>query len=200
MGRARQCADWGGADRAARCRAHAPLARGEREEGGMMFWFFALLVRLVPWPRFDIARTSEGPYNTRYTLVPRFVCKWFGKEGIFLHHFQQSDPTEDFHNHPYGSSWALVLAGGYREERLLFRSEFVRGLFYTITSDIRAGQVNRIDADTYHRIDLLDPRGCWTLFVAGKKTQAWGFLNRSTGDFRPWSGKKPTEFYEEGLR
>lgn len=175
-----------------------------------MFRIMAFLVWLLPLPRFDIARTAEGAYNTRYTLVPRFVARLFGLDGIYLHHFQQSDPTEDFHNHPYGKSWSFILAGGYCEERLLWNLTRLGMLLKPgvlrcvaapfISYDVLPGQTNRIEADTYHRIDLLDARGCWTLFVAGKKMQKWGFLNRRTGEFREWSGRKPTELYEEGLR
>lgn len=166
-----------------------------------MFFILKWLMRLLFFiPRFDIARTAEGAYNTRYTLVPRWLAALFGKDGVFLHHFQQSDPTEDFHNHPYGESWSCILAGGYREERFIgWRWRGWKNAFHDAAVHVRTrrvGDVNRIYAGTYHRIDLLDVRGCWTLFVAGKKTQEWGFRNRRTGQFRPWSGKKPTEFYQ----
>jgi hypothetical protein len=47
--------------------------------------------------------------------------------------------------------------------------------------------VNVLTSRDFHRVDLLDPiRGCWTLFVHGKKSQGWGFLDRQTGKFTDW--------------
>lgn len=170
----------------------------------MMFYFLSFITWLLPrWllPRFDIARTSDGAYNTRFTIVPAFVARLLGYENIFLHHFQQSDPTEDYHNHPYENSHSRILAGGYREERHYPGLSELAGHEITTVQTYREGDRNQIGPDTFHRIDLLDPRGCWTLFYVGKKTgDGWGFLNRRTGAFKPWSGKAPHETYEEGLR
>jgi hypothetical protein len=168
----------------------------------MIFTLLKLLTRVLFFiPRFDIARTADGAYNTRYTIVPAFIARAFGYQNIFLHHFQQSDPTEDFHNHPYENSHSRILTGGYSEERYYPGLSLLAGYSITTTQEYREGDRNAIGPDTYHRIDLLDKRGCWTLFFVGKKTGAgWGFLNRRTGSFTPWSGKAPTELYEEGLR
>lgn len=168
-----------------------------------MFYFLSFITWLLPrWilPRFDIARTSEGPYNTRHTL-PRWYARLRGYQDIFLHHFQQSDPTEDFHNHPYENSHSRILAGGYAEERYYPGLSELAGHEVLQVRLLLPGDRNEIGPNTFHRIDLLDKRGCWTLFYVGKKTgDGWGFLNRRTGTFKKWSGKAPSETYEEGLR
>lgn len=178
------------------------------------FWF-RVLPCFVRWcffiPRFEIGRVKERIYNTRYTLVPTWIARWFGKHAVFLHHFQSDDATQDFHNHPYGPSHAHVLAGGYFEERAFFvrdagglrlRPSLTRFLGASWLK-IDAGTRNTIFPHTFHRVELIDKkRGCWTLFVADKKCQPWGFWNRNTGEFRTWSGKvpglPPPEFYDEG--
>lgn len=44
------------------------------------------------------------------------------------------------------------------------------------------GSLNRIDADTFHRVDLLKDEA-WTLFFTGKHTQSWGFWDRNSDCF-----------------
>jgi hypothetical protein len=69
----------------------------------------------------------------------------------------------------------LILSGGYVEHRL--ENGGVVGL-----RTLRPGMVNRIGADDFHRVTLL-AEGCWSLFVAGKRTQTWGFKDASTGRY-----------------
>jgi hypothetical protein len=150
------------------------------------FWFLPLFVRVfLVIPRFDIGRTAGRVYNTRYTLVPTRIAMWFGRHAVFLHHFQNDDATLDFHNHPYDTSRAYVLAGGYFEERCYFNDPKRPSLFNMIGAAwmcFEAGDTNVIKAKTWHRVELIDKRrGCWTLFVAGEKVQPWGFWNRNTG-------------------
>ena len=174
-----------------------------------MFWFLPWFVRAFFVPRFEIGRVKERVYNTRYTIVPTWIARWFGKHAVFLHHFQSDDATFDFHNHPYEVSPAHILAGGYWEERAFFVRSAGQRLHPSLTRFLgaswlkyEAGMRNTIHPHTFHRVELIDKkRGCWTLFIAGEKVQPWGFWNRNTGEFRTWSGKAPglppPEFYDE---
>ena len=83
---------------------------------------------------------------------------------VFIHFFHRSDQDRDPHNHPWNRSLALILKGGYVEERAGRRKTF------------RPGMINVIRRDDYHRVDLLDPKhGSWSLFVAGNNVGDWGF-------------------------
>lgn len=171
----------------------------------LLFRVLPVLVRVLFLPRVDLGRQKNDVYNTRYTVIPTWVARFFGKHAVFLHHFQSDDPTFDFHNHPYERSTAYVLAGGYWEERAFFAraigqdvrpslSTFLKALWLEYTPGMR----NTIFAHTFHRVELRDKaRGCWTLFVAGAKRpgRVWGFWNRNTGVFTPWSGKPASEIY-----
>jgi hypothetical protein len=98
---------------------------------------------------------------------------------IFIHYFHRSDDDRACHNHPWAKSWALILKGGYIEERQ------VRG--GTRHRVFRPGHINVITKNDYHRVDLLDPsKGSWSLFVAGRNVGSWGFRNTPTSKHVPW--------------
>ena len=88
----------------------------------------------------------------------------------------RSDDDRELHNHPWENSTSLILWGGYREERL-DADGTVRVRTY------RPWSINRIGANDFHRVELLDPRGCLTLFIAGKRQQSWGFKDPITGEY-----------------
>jgi hypothetical protein len=115
-----------------------------------------------------------GNYLTRYYL--------FGKDyewgNIFLHHFHDSDKGDELHNHPWSWSLGLILTGGYSEERRTPDG-------YVYRRDYEAGCLNLISDRDFHRVDLLE-KDAWTLFLAGRRTQEWGFWDRHTRSFRDW--------------
>lgn len=133
--------------------------------------------------------TNGSPYLTRWYLWPEGPRDsdadedhYFGERSehsalpfaVFLHKFHRGDADRDQHNHPWDLSVAIVLAGGYREER---GGE---------TRVVLPGTVNVIREDDFHRVDLLNPAvGSWSLFVAGRKTGGWGFRDKATGAFIP---------------
>jgi hypothetical protein len=91
--------------------------------------------------------------------------------------------TEDgeLHSHPFEWSVALILAGGYREERRddALSSPSVR------TKNVKPWTLNFIRHDTFHRVDLLED-DAWSLFLVGPKTKSWGFWDRVTGQYTEW--------------
>lgn len=122
-----------------------------------------------------IARTLEVrhihpggmPYLDRYTLAGWSHSSPNSPGALYLHHFLASDPNDQVHSHPWSWSASLVLAGGYREERCdVYGNRTVR--------EYRPGDVNLLEADVRHRIDLL-AADCWTLFLAGDFEQPWRF-------------------------
>jgi hypothetical protein len=117
---------------------------------------------------------EAGPYLERYTL------RTFPDGAqIYLHHFLRGDEDEALHSHPWAGE-SLVLAGGYREERR------VEGDGIEVRT-LGPGDRSIIAPDTFHRVDLLDGETCWTLFSAGPRVQSWGFWDRRTKVFTPWT-------------
>ncbi len=124
---------------------------------------------------------ESGAYLSRYTL-----CDLPGAGHIFLHYFHRSDEDATLHNHPWSGA-SLILAGGYREERRYTSDrEGHVGEHLISTRTYLPGSVNTLAPDTFHRVDLLDPRGCWTLFAVGERVQSWGFWDRVSGVTTPW--------------
>lgn len=124
-------------------------------------------------PPHRVIQDLDGrPYLTRYYLL-HVARRWL--PGVFLHHFHRGDGDRDLHHHPWRHSISLILAGGYTEERIDPDGE-------TRKRDFGPGRLNVINANDYHRVDLLE-HDAWTLFIAGKKMQRWGFKVRETGEY-----------------
>lgn len=130
--------------------------------------------------------TIEGPDGTKYLrriyLTPRRKDSkkpWW--PGIFLHHFYRDDADRHAHNHPWESSRSLILAGGYREWRFYPDA----GIWEKFNR--KPGQINYIDKDTFHRVELTDQvNGAWSLFCAFEAVGDWGFWDLNKDKFVPW--------------
>ena len=110
---------------------------------------------------------NGAPYLERY-----FVAGWNPTTrqpgpAIFLHHFVASDAEDQVHSHPWAFSISLILVGGYRELRCQSTGP-------PLTREFRPGDVNVLDAEARHRIDLLELE-CWTLFLVGDVARDWRF-------------------------
>lgn len=152
----------------------------------MLEWLLKKIV--VRLPHRTITDPEGNPYLTRWYLWPRGPRTKDKPKGadddavtpdsplaVFIHFFHRSDKDRDQHNHPWAKSWALILKGGYIEER-----GDKKRVFYP-------GMVNVITKDDYHRVDLLYPqRGSWSLFVAGRNVGSWGFKDRASGKHVHW--------------
>lgn len=103
----------------------------------------------------------------------------------YLHYFFRGDEDREVHNHPFARSASLILVNGYQE----FRWKPAKKAF-----DVRymtPGKVNLIGRNDYHRVELFDGQGCWTLFVSlGRVMESnghdWNFMNTATGEKIPW--------------
>jgi hypothetical protein len=112
------------------------------------------------------------------TYITRYVIKELPAGGkAYLHRFHRGDSDPELHNHPW-SGKSLILYGGYVEERLRQNGS-------TVFQKFLPGNENRLEADTFHRVELL-AECCWTLFVVSPKFQSWGFLDKATKKFTPW--------------
>ncbi len=89
---------------------------------------------------------------------------------LYLHRFFREDQDRDIHSHPWKWSFALPIWGGYIEEKRNRRTgkTFIRRVW--------PGMINRLGARDFHRILSLLGTESWSLFAAGGKASAWGFL------------------------
>ncbi len=111
----------------------------------------------------------------------RFYIKKVGKyPGVYLHHFFMSDQDRDLHNHPWFNAKSLILCGAYSEERLLSDKKYISKKEY------HAGMINKIEFTDFHRVELLEGP-VWTLFMARKTFQTWGFWDMENKKFIPWN-------------
>lgn len=98
---------------------------------------------------------TGDPYITR-VLFPRV----FGFRPM-LHHIHRPDKDRHEHSHPWSWAFSLILTGSYNEERNGI-SSLVRGWNFLRDTD-------------FHKITKLHGE-VWTLFIAGPRTQDWGFV------------------------
>lgn len=107
-------------------------------------------------PNFIIGGESR-PYMLRWYVIPR--NRWFN---IYLHCFKRSDDDRALHDHPW-ASLSIVLDGQYIEHFAQFKALRRRWAFA-----FRG-------AKCAHRVELINDRPSWTLFITGPKVRDWGF-------------------------
>ncbi|SRR6266536_3971013 len=103
-------------------------------------------------------------------IMRRFVVVDCSHFGVYIHQICGQD-HESLHNHPWKWSVALVIAGSYSEERAVADNGVVKRL-------IRAGRINFISKNTFHRINDVSPKGAWTIYIHGPRAQCDGFLTK----------------------
>ncbi len=79
------------------------------------------------------------------------------------------DQDRDLHNHPWKWSFAIILWGGYVEEKRKRNGK-------VIIRRVWPGMINILGPKDFHRILELKGQQTWSLFFAGGKASAWGFL------------------------
>ncbi len=122
--------------------------------------------------------TPEDRYLSRYRLL---TTPWFK---VDLNFFHRGDRDKALHSHPfYGLS--LILVGGYREERREALPGRAPIMNRVRVSEYAPGSVSLIRPSTFHRVDLLAPTGCWTLFVSSRGNGEWGFWDRHSDAYVP---------------
>lgn len=123
---------------------------------------------------------GSNPWDANGNLRPGYVIPEGVLPHVHVHHFYRSDDDGELHNHPWKWALSIVLAGGYSEERRTKDDHVERRL-------VKPFSINFITENTFHRVDLLDEKnGAWSIFIAGPRTQSWGFWNRVTKKFTSW--------------
>jgi len=155
--------------------------------------FLLAITAFLPAPRIIYSLDGKSPYLSRWYLVGaptmpdgsspftelgavREGVVWPPGGGIYLHRFHASDQEPELHNHPFRDACALVLSGGYIEERRVGDT--------VIRREVLPGDVNPIDGDDFHRVELIGKES-WSLFWTREKVHSWGFWDRVTKAFTP---------------
>jgi len=131
-----------------------------------------LLYRFSGHLRCRIINGNHGePYLERYHLL-RFP----GGGGLYLHRFIDSDPDRGLHDHPWKSAGSLIWSGSYKELRLA-QSNHKKKIVDRI---LKAGRLNILHGEDFHRIVMHSNEPVWTLFGHTRKFKDWGFLTVDT--------------------
>lgn len=130
----------------------------------------------------QVAELGTKIYLRRFYLTPRW--KWLPFR-IFLHHIFLSDTKHSLHSHPWGFL-SLLLSSWYKEIiQLAFTYIGKHKVEMTTERIVKAGTLLRNSLMHVHRLELEKPM--WTLVVAGRAKQMWGFYPPEKGyEFVPW--------------
>ena len=116
------------------------------------------------WPSLKpfVIGEPDAPYMKRWFVLPR--NKWFN---VYLHHFHRSDDDRALHDHPW-KNLSVLLRGSYLEY-LPDGSTLVRNPTLAFWRwPVR-------EATDSHRVELINGRKVWTLFITGRRVRVWGF-------------------------
>jgi hypothetical protein len=141
---------------------------GETTAGGL-----ALSHDMLAAPPVHIPDGRGGAYKTELVIERGLdrtvkILWWYA-----------DDPRMEPHNHPWAFT-SEILAGGYTDERYRMASD---GTISHETVVVRAGDVNVVPADIYHRVTDVMP-GTVTRMTCGSATSgnAWGYLDIASGE------------------
>ena len=131
---------------------------------------FAKMLRLP----YEVNGPARDPYQLRIRLPP--AGGWYRSRlpGMFVHHYFRSDKDEWCHSHPWRWMICFVVTRGYSELRKEGLAGVARRFF------LRPGSMNFIWKDTFHKLELHDENGCWTICLVaprpdGVDDETWGF-------------------------
>lgn len=152
----------------------SPHALNEKRDGIQMpNWLKT--IGLCREPDFVVTVAGEdAPYMNRWWILPR--NKWLG---VNLHQFLRSD-QDTLHDHPWNNV-SILLKGSYMEEspchdptmiHPIVEGRILPGRFKTLRT---AGDIVRREAAEAHRIELIEEKPVWTLFMTGPVIREWGF-------------------------
>jgi hypothetical protein len=121
----------------------------------------------------------DDPYLFRWFIIPR--NRW---ANIYLHKFMRGDDDRALHDHPWVNV-SILLSGSYREHKpggvIKLRKPWRPWAFWRLPMRFPTAA---------HRVELIEGRPVWTLFLTGPKVRTWGFY--CPRGWIPW-----TEFVED---
>ena len=147
------------------------------------------------WPNFKpfTIGKSNDLYLARWFILPR--NKWFN---IYLHHFHRSDDDTALHDHPWRSI-SILFHGSYLEH-------MEDGTVVLRSPTWKFWRWPRRRATDAHRVELINGKKVWTLFITGRRHASGDFIVRADGYPGPSSSNKrrmeikPAKAATDGLR
>lgn len=122
-----------------------------------------------------IHRGDGSRYLERYAM-PGPLRRLLARIGVtvYVHRFVGRDADQWVHDHPWRWACALLLTGGYMEDRLRW---WEPGRLLTDVRRIGGWRrLNLLGPRSFHRITATQPE-TWTLFVHGPRCKGWGFVS-----------------------
>ena len=123
-------------------------------------------------------REDKEPYLERYyVLYPDSVARERQDIpfNILIHRFMQSDDPV-FHDHPWNWSFSLILKGGYYEHT-------PEGFKWRGVGSFKLMRAGKNDV---HWVEIPESGKTWTLFIRGRTTHSWGFLEGNPLKWTLW--------------
>ncbi len=130
-----------------------------------------LLQYFFRFPDLTLKKTDGVIYLRRWWLVPK--NKW--GFNIFLHEFRSSDEDRSLHDHPWWSI-SILLSGSYLEHIPKNYDKWINENDRDTVVIKRESMLPIYrQAELIHRIELIDDKPVWTLFITGPVIREWGF-------------------------
>lgn len=122
-------------------------------------------------PDFIIGGEAD-PYLRRWWVIPR--NRWFN---VYLHQFLRDDDDRALHDHPWLFNASIILKGKYTEVVPVYIPLYLDcvGTTETVRKVRKAGRVYFRPSRAPHRVELIDCKPVWTLFITGPVVRQWGF-------------------------
>jgi hypothetical protein len=124
-----------------------------------------------------------------------YLRRWFiiksNRFNIYLHNFHSSDEDRALHDHPWWSI-GMILKGQYLEHMPQNHTMWV----YQKNRDEKVVVRHKFEPvyrapHHIHRIELIDNKPVWTLFITGPKRRKWGF-------WCPQGFRRDKDFFDKG--
>lgn len=103
----------------------------------------------------------------------------------FFHRIATSDFRWELHNHPWRWGLAIILWGGYYEHRRVEGDLSDWSTGSVIRRRVRPGSIVFLRHTDFHRVELIDGRPSYSLFIAGPLMSGWGFRKDGVGPYVP---------------
>lgn len=116
---------------------------------------------------------SGVPYLHRWHLIPR--NRFFN---IYLHKFVGNDDARALHDHPWWS-FSIRLKGKLREHYRPMDNQI-----WWVQRSRMAPRLCFRSPTFAHRLELIDKKPAWTLFITGPVIRLWGF--HCGNKWKPW--------------
>ncbi len=124
--------------------------------------FDTLIRRTTQRPPDFVIGGDDRPYLRRWWLIPRNPFL-----NVYLHQILRSDDDRALHDHPWASC-SIILRGRYLD--------WTQRRWIQIGEELSAGMIKFRWPTDAHRLELIDDKPCWTLFITGPRVRQWGFL------------------------